>query len=106
VHILENPLMVVVGMSKTARSVVLRIQMRHKPDRVRINGAVLSAVFQLKRRPAVSLQDIGRDADGDALSGFPHRVAREMRIPRGCLYPSVTEEPSDDRQALTQRERP
>ena len=51
------------------------------------------------------LQDVGGDADGDALSGFPHRVARKMRIARGGPHPAVTEQPADDRQPLVERER-
>ena len=52
------------------------------------------------------LQDIRGDADGDALGGFPDRVAREVRIAGGRLHPAVTEQPADDRQPLAERERP
>ena len=52
------------------------------------------------------LQDIGGDADGDPLGGFPDRVAREMRIVRGRFDSAVAEQPPDDRQAFAERERP
>ena len=52
------------------------------------------------------LQDISGDADGDALGGFPDRVAREMRIASGGFHTAVTEQLADDRQALAERERP
>ena len=52
------------------------------------------------------LEDIGGDADGDSLGGFPDRVARKVRIARGRLNPAVTEQPADDRQPLAERKRP
>ena len=52
------------------------------------------------------LEDVGGDADGDPFGGFPHRVARKMGVARGRLDPAVTEESADDREALTERERP
>ena len=39
------------------------------------------------------LQDIGGDADGDALGGFPDRVAREVCVAR-CGF-----DPADNQQA-------
>ena len=66
-----------------------------------IRAAHTLAQPELKR-----LQDIGADADGDLLGGFPHRIAREMCVARGRLHPAVTEQPADDRQALAERERP
>ena len=53
-----------------------------------------------------NLQDIGSDADGDALGGFLDGVARKMRIARGRFDPAMTEEPADDRQAFAERKRP
>ena len=53
-----------------------------------------------------STQDVGRDADGDLLGGFPDRVADEMCIAGGRLHSAVTEQPADDRQPLAERERP
>ena len=52
------------------------------------------------------LEDVGGDADGDPLGGFPHRVARKMGVARGGFDPAVAEETADDRQALAERERP
>ena len=52
------------------------------------------------------LVDIGGDADGDPLGGFPDRIAREVCVARGGLDPAVTEEPPDDRRAFAERERP
>ena len=51
------------------------------------------------------LVDIGGDADGDPLGGFPDRVARAVCVARGGLDPAVTEEPPDDRQAFAERQR-
>ena len=84
---------------KMAESQVRRIGARH-PGYRRVYTATGRTIG------FVLLQDIGSDADGDALGGFPHRVAREMRIARSRLHPSVTEQPADDRQALAERERP
>ena len=56
--------------------------------------------------PGLFDQNIRRDADGDPLCGFPHRVAREMRVARGGFDPAMTEKPADDRQALAEGERP
>ena len=52
------------------------------------------------------LEDVGGDADGDPLGGFPHRVARKMGVARGGFDPAVAEETANDRQALAERERP
>ena len=60
----------------------------------------------LKEPELNSLQDVGGDTDGDPLSGLFHRIARKMRIARGRLDPAMTEQPADDRQPLTERERP
>ena len=43
---------------------------------------------------------------GDALRGFPDRVAGEMRIAGNRLDPAVSEKPADDRQPFAERERP
>ena len=50
-----------------------------------VGAARTGAPIELKR-----LQDVGADADGDPLGGFPHRVARKVRIARGRLHPAVT----------------
>ena len=52
------------------------------------------------------LQDIGGDADGDPLGGFPDRGAREMCVVPGRFDPAVAEEPADDRQAFAECQRP
>ena len=43
------------------------------------------------------LQDIGGDADGDPLGGFPDRVAGKICVTHGGFDPAVTEETADDR---------
>ena len=52
------------------------------------------------------LQVVPGDSDGYPLGGFPDRVAVEMRIARGRLDPTVTEQSADDRQPVAERERP
>lgn len=59
------------------------------------------------RLPArTRLQDIFRDADGDAFGRFPDRGAREVRVARDRVHPAVAEQPANDRQPLAKGERP
>ena len=51
------------------------------------------------------LQDFRGDADGDALGGFPYRVAHEMGMARGRLDLAVAEESGDHRQGFGEEER-
>jgi len=57
-------------------------------------------------RQSSHLQNIGPEAVGDSLVGFPHRVTGKMRLARDRLHPAVAEQPADDRQAFSERERP
>ena len=57
----------------------------------------------LGKRAETPTEDFGGDTDRNALGGFAHRVAREMRIPCGRLQPAVTGEPADYRQPLAER---
>ena len=60
----------------------------------------------LRERAMEPLQDVFGNAHGYPFGGFPHRVAREMRIARGRFDSAVTEQPADDRQSLAKRQRP